>query len=919
VTVQDAATANLTAIISDSPLLSPAERQRIVFDWNQTEGDYPANDCLADAFARLALDSPNAPAVIVNGKTTTYCQLLDRVNRLSHYLIAHGVKPGDLVGVCLKRSVDMVAVVLAVTRAGAAYVPLDPTYPRDRLAFMLEDARTNLILSQWSLLERIPADPSTIINLDQLDLSRCPNTEPERRHTPDSVAYVIYTSGSTGKPKGVVVRHRAAVNTIDWVNRTFGVGPDDRLLFITSLSFDLSVYDIFGILGAGGCLRIADEHELKDPAGLVEIMRNEAITMWDSAPAALQQLVPFFTQGPPSSHLKLVMLSGDWIPVTLPAITRKAFPNVRVMALGGATEAAIWSNWFPVDTVDPAWTSIPYGKPIRNARYHILDANLEPVPVGEAGGLHIGGLCLADGYLNRPDLTAERFIADPFLEGERLYKTGDLARYLEDGNIEFLGRIDHQVKVRGFRVELGEIEAALAQHPAVRDVVIKPFRDEGEGVSLAAYVVCQSAVEAIELGRHLRKNLPDYMVPAAIVFMEALPLTPNGKVDRAALQTPTPTSSPSNYVPPANDAEKALQELWQEVLHTKPISVTARFEDIGGHSLMAAQLVSRIDVRLGHKVRLESLFTAATIRDQAGVIQQKLESSGGALVPLNEHGSQPPLFLIAGAGGHVFTFHKFSRLLGDEFPAYGMKAIGVDGSEPPLDRVEEIAARYLGEILKVRPHGPYVLSGYSVGGLMAFELALQMQKRGLQVAKVIAFDSHAPGYPKPLAWPVRMGIHLMNFLSRPGERKWAYLVDRFRNLRHRLLTVARLNHLDLPHTPQVGGISEKILKKVWAALERARHRYKPERRFEGQFVLVRSEQHEHWAATRLDDPLKGWARWNTQPVHVIGVPVGHVDIFSDENLDRLVVEIREVIQSDNKRSGKQGAKALAGLTVSAAR
>jgi thioesterase domain-containing protein/acyl carrier protein len=605
-----------------------------------------------------------------------------------------------------------------------------------------------------------------------------------------------------------------------------------------------------------------------------------------------------------------VLLSGDWIPVTLPDQVRAAFPNARVTALGGATEASIWSNWFPVGDVDPSWPSIPYGKPIRNAHYHILDAKLQPVPVGVPGELHIGGLCLADGYLNRPDLTAERFIADPFRSGGRLYKTGDLARYMADGNIEFLGRIDHQVKVRGFRVEVGEIEAALAQHPAVREAVVKPFRDDGGNVSLAGYVVRKGPVEATDLGRHLRTALPEYMVPGAFVFLDSLPITPNGKVDRAALPVPDApaAAAAAGYVPPANDAEKAIQGLWEEVLNARPVSVTARFEDLGGHSLTAAQLVSRIETRLGHKVPLEALFKAPTVRDLAGVIQSKLESGGGVVVPLNEAGTQPPLFLIAGAGGHVFTFHKFSRLMGPDFPAYGMKAIGVDGSEPPPDRVEEIAARYLDEILKVRPRGPYVLAGYSVGGLMAFEVALLMQKRGLDVAKVIAFDTHAPGYPRRLPWPVRMTIHLINFLSRPGERKWHYLGERFRNLRHKLLTRLRLNHLDLPDQPQVGGISETVLRKVWAALERARHAYWPAGKYDGPLVLIRSEQREHWAATRLDDPLKGWARWTTQPVQVIGVPADHMAIFADDNLDLLVRQMRDVIRTAKKKGSRPGSR-----------
>jgi amino acid adenylation domain-containing protein len=913
-TVLEAAAASPTTPISQLPLLPPAERQRIVADWNQTDGDYPENDCLPDAFARRATEAPAAPALVIRGKTVTYGELNDRVNRMAHFLRSRGVKPRDLIGICLTRSADMVAAVLAVTKCGAGYVPLDPAYPKDRLAFMLEDTKAPLVLTQSALADRLPAGPDWLVNLDEIDagLAGFPTAEPQRRHTPDAVAYVIYTSGSTGKPKGVVVRHRAVVNTIDWVNRTFGISPKDKLLFVTSLSFDLSVYDIFGVLGAGGCVRIADEHESKDPARLAEILRTERITMWDSAPAALQQLVPFFAHHAPTADLKLVMLSGDWIPVTLPDQVRKSFPSARVMALGGATEASIWSNWFPVEKVDPAWPSIPYGKPIRNARYHILDKNLQPVPAGVPGELHIGGLCLADGYLNRPELTAERFIPDPFAAGERLYRTGDLARYLVDGNIEFLGRIDHQVKVRGFRVELGEIETALAQHPAVRDAVVKSYRDDTGNVSLAAYVVRNGHVESAELSKHLKMGLPEYMVPAAFVFLDHLPLTPNGKVDRAALpvpDAPAAVAAATRFVPAANDAETALQGLWEEVLNARPVSVTAKFEDLGGHSLMAAQLVSRIETRLGHKIPLESLFTASTVRDLAGVIQQKLElGGGGSLVPLNTEGTQPPIFLIAGAGGHVFTFHKFARLLGPDHPAYGMKAIGIDGSEPPLDRVEPIAERYLAEILNARPKGPYVLAGYSVGGLMAFEVARLMHERGIEVARVVLFDTFAPGYPRPLPWPVRLTIHLMNFLSRPGDGKWAYLGERFKNMRHRILRVAGLGHLDMPDPPPVGGLSEVVLKKVWAALERARLRYWPAGPFDGQLVLVRSAVPERWEATRLNDPLKGWARWSTHPVQVVEVPVGHMEIFSPENMDRLVSQMRDVIRSAKKKSGRPGSR-----------
>ena len=912
-TVMESAAANPTTPISKLPLLPPAERQRIVHEWNDTEGDYPATDCLPDAFIRKATETPDAPALVAQGRTVTYRQLHERSNRLAHFLRARNVQPGALVGICLKRSTDMVAAVLAVTKIGAAYVPLDSNYPKDRLAYMVEDSRAPVVLTQWALLDRLPDLGDRVVNIEQIgaELAKYPTTDPAKTHTPDALAYVIYTSGSTGKPKGVLNRHRGVVNTVDWVNQEFKVTAKDKSLFVTSLSFDLSVYDIFGTLGAGACLRIADEQELKDPARLADILRTERITMWNSAPAAFQQLIPFLASKPATHDLRLVMLSGDWIPVPLPGQIRRSFPDAKVMALGGVTEAAIWTNWYPVETVDPDWPSIPYGKPIRNSRYHILDANLQPVPVGVPGEIHIGGIALAAGYLNRPELTASKFIPDPFHTGERLYKTGDLGRYLADGNIEFLGRMDHQVKVRGFRVEMGEVEAALVSHPAVREAVIKPYRDDSGVLSLAAYVVRNGAVETTDLAAHLKKALPEYMVPTAFVYLDAMPLTPNGKVDRGSLPVPDApgaAAASTGHVPPATDAEKALQGLWEEVLNARPVSVTARFEELGGHSLLAAQLVSRIETRLGHKVPLEALFRAPTIRELAHLIQQKLEvGSNGSLVPLNTEGNLPPLFLIAGAGGHVFTFHKFARLLGTDFPAYGMKAIGVDGSEPPLDRIEPIAERYLAEILQVRPKGPYVLAGYSVGGLMAFEVARLMQAKGLEVSRVVVFDTHAPGYPKQYPFPVRMGIHALNFLTR-GKGRWAYLKERFKNVRHRALAAANLGHLDLPDQPAIGGLNEVVLKKVWAALERARLKYWPAGKFDGQVVLVRSGEEERWAATRLDDPLKGWARWTTQPVQVLEVPVGHMEIFSEQNIDRLVSQMRDVVRSARKKTSRPGSR-----------
>jgi amino acid adenylation domain-containing protein len=464
---------------------------------------------------------------------------------------------------------------------------------------------------------------------------------------PDDVAYVIHTSGSTGEPKGIVVQHRPAANLVDWVNRTFAVGPGDRGLFITSLAFDLSVYDIFGMLAAGGTVHVATEEELGDPDGLVELLRNGGITLWDSAPAALVRLAPVFpAMADAASRLRLVLLSGDWIPVTLPDRVRRSFPGARVIALGGATEATVWSNWFPIGVVDPRWPSIPYGRPIANARYHVLDAGFAPCPIGTPGDLYIGGDCLCTGY-TRPELTAAAFLPDPFAPlsgqpGTRLYRTGDRARYGAGGDLEFLGRSDQQVKIRGYRIELGEIEVALARLSGVREAVVLAREDQPGGKRLVAYVVpaAETAVETplnpplnpITLRDALRRALPEYMIPAAFVLLDALPVTANGKLDRQAL--PAPRWSGGESAAASTPVEEALAEIWSAVLGVSRVGREDSFFDLGGHSLLAMQMVSRVREALGVELALRQLFQAPTLERLARVVDEARQAGAAPASPL---------------------------------------------------------------------------------------------------------------------------------------------------------------------------------------------------------------------------------------------------------------------------------------------
>ncbi len=667
----DALSAAADRPISRLPILAAADRHHVVVEWNDTAAPAPRHRLLHQPFEERAARSPRRPAVVSPGLELSYGELDGRANRLARELVGRGVGPGALVGVYLERSPEMIVAVLAVLKAGGAYVPLETSWPAERVRWIVEA----------NGLRHLVTDASRRPAIDELELPRLRHvvdvgagearseTAPPPTAGPQDLAYVIFTSGSTGRPKGVMVRHRPAVNLVHWVNRRFDVGEADRLLFITALSFDLSVYDIFGILAAGGSIRLASSSEARDPQQLIRILRHEPITFWDSAPAALQQCVPFFP--PPAtansatansatadSALRLVFLSGDWIPVSLPDRIRDAFRGAEVVSLGGATEAVVWSNFFPVGEVDPDWVSIPYGRPISNARYYVLDAALAPCPVGIAGDLYIGGGCLSVGYASQPALTARQYLPDPFaaLPGKRLYRTGDRARAMTCGNLEFLGRLDTQVKIRGYRIELGEIESVLASHPRVHEAVVLA-RGDSDGARgsadrrLVAYLIPRSGHEvptADELRELAGSRLPEYMVPAAFVPLESWPLSATGKLDRGALGRvalpgpergrPAAEPAPAAAASPRQELERLISELWCEVLGLESVGLDDSFFDLGGHSLLMAQCHARLQELLSRELLMVDLFRfptvgslAAFLAPEAAPAEAPAAAAGGAV------------------------------------------------------------------------------------------------------------------------------------------------------------------------------------------------------------------------------------------------------------------------------------------------
>lgn len=623
--------ANPEQPVANLPLLSHAERHQLLIEWNATATPYPRDICLHQLITEQAHRTPAAPAVVFEGQTLTYADLDQRANQLAHYLLSWGVVPDTPIALCVERSLEMIVGLLGILKAGAAYLPLDPFYPAERLAFMLQDSQAPILLTQqhidhhpWtSSASRDDGRPLSIISLDRdwATIAQQPDSNPDSAVTAEHLAYIIYTSGSTGQPKGAMISHRAIVNRLLWMQEAYHLTPADRVLQKTPFTFDVSVWEFFWPLLTGACLVVARPEGHKDTPYLVDMIAEAGITTLHFVPPMLQV---FLAEADISRchSLRRVICSGEALPFELQQRFYTLL-DAELHNLYGPTEAAVDVSFWACERL-PSRASVPIGRPVANTQLYVLDAQLQPVPIGVAGELHIGGVQLARGYLNRPELTAEKFIRSPFSPepGARLYKTGDLARFLPDGAIEYLGRLDHQVKVRGFRIELGEIEALLAQHPAVREVVVLAREDRPGHKRLVAYLVPdqQPAPGAREFRQFVQERLPEYMVPSAFVTLDALPLTPNGKVNRRALPRPEDDRNGQEelYLAPRTPVEITLAAIWSQVLGVERIGVHDNFFERGGDSILSIQLVGRAN-RAGLRLTPQQIFQFPTLGQMAAV------------------------------------------------------------------------------------------------------------------------------------------------------------------------------------------------------------------------------------------------------------------------------------------------------------
>jgi amino acid adenylation domain-containing protein len=647
------------------------------------------------------------------------------------------------VGVLVERSVEMVVALLGIMKAGGAYVPLDPQYPQQRLAFMLEDAGCSVLLTQEHLLETVPAHTAQVVCLDaEREAIAAQDRSPlPALQGPDNLAYVIYTSGSTGTPKGVAITHRSAVTLLRWAHDTFSDEHLAGVLACTSICFDLSVFELFAPLSRGGKIILA-ENALQLP----QLRDAGPVTLVNTVPSAMTELVR--AGGIPDS-VRVVNLAGEALPQSLVEQIYRYEQVAEVWNLYGPSEDTTYST---AALMDKGLAEAPgIGRPLTNTEAYILDEYLQPVPVGATGQLYLSGDGLARGYLNRPAATAEKFIPHPFSlkAGARMYATGDRARYRRDGEIEYLGRMDYQVKVRGFRIELGEIEAALTGQAAVKEAVVVAADEVSGGKRLVAYLVWENqeaAIEVDELRSRLKERLPEYMIPSAFVFLAEMPLSPNGKINRRAL--PVPDSSgrtQQQYVGPRDAVEEQLVEIWEELLAVRPIGVQDDFFELGGHSLLVVRLMSLIRQQMGKSLPLAAIFEGGTIEQLARRISRdEMLADWSPLVRLQAGGDERPVFLVHPVGGNVLSYGALVKHLGRERDYYGLQARGLMEGQTPLKRVEEMAAEYLAAVRTVQTEGPYLLGGWSMGGVVAFEMARQLTAQQQQVELLALIDSKIP-------------------------------------------------------------------------------------------------------------------------------------------------------------------------------
>ncbi|MCX4919808.1 amino acid adenylation domain-containing protein [Streptomyces sp. NBC_00687] len=736
-TLLESVVAAPAARIAELNMLTERERQEILVDWNGVTGPYPDTATIHSLIEDRVATDPDAIAITHGDAQWTFAQVNARANQLAHHLRETGITPDTLIAVCLDRSPELIATLLGIMKAGAAFVPLDPDYPTDRITYMVNDAQAPLIITSTQHTDRLPADTPRL--LVDTEWPEGPTTNPAPLATPDDLAYIIYTSGSTGRPKGVALEHRGVVNYLHWCDQNYPVTEPGGIgtILYSSVTFDLTITALFLPLIQGTQLAIPQPQPGQSAfdAAIDLILTDIPISFLKATPSHLEILAAHLTTRQATHHITTIVAGGENLtPALVSQLLDTSTTHTTISNEYGATEGSVANVMSLTTTPDPNGNTTTLGQPITNTTTYVLDHHNQPAPIGIPGHALLGGICLARNYHNRPDLTEQRFTPNPLHtpNDPRTYHTGDLVTWRPDGTLEFIGRIDNQIKLRGYRIELGEIENALNTHPHIHTTTITLREDTPGNKQLTAYVVTNEPVDNDALRAHLRQQLPDYMVPATYVTLDQLPLTPNGKVDTKAL--PAPGSERPElgnaYTAPRTDTERILAAIWVDILGIETVGVHDNFFALGGQSISAVRMVSRIR-EAGLPIALQQIMRHPTVAGLAAVLdvpEVRAETEAGGLIVLlssEDDPALPRLFCVHPGGGSTHPYRALAQRLAGAFTVYGVQAPGLNAGESPLVGFEDIADRYWREIRRVQPEGPCTLLGWSTGAVIAHAMGVR--------------------------------------------------------------------------------------------------------------------------------------------------------------------------------------------------
>jgi amino acid adenylation domain-containing protein len=888
-----------TIQIRNLKMMSAAEHRNIIEDFNRTDVTYPSEKTVHEQFEDQVRLNPDKTAVLAGGRSLSYAQLNEASNQLAHWLKEkYEIKPDDVIGLLLGRSERMICGMLAVLKSGGAFLPVDPGYPINRIKYILNDAGVKVLVSESQYIDLIRDYLGPVFLISEV--SKLPFIAKDNLpipNTSDDLAYVMYTSGSTGNPKGVSIEHRGLFNTQFWRKRFYGFDETYMTLQIASFSFDSSINDIFSMLMWGGTLLIADENERLEIKRLNKLIGSQSVTNFNVVPSFYSLLLDEIDTK--SNGLRVVTLAGEKLTKEIIRRHFKRFPDVPIVNEYGPTENSICTTATILNGGRSRDAHI--GMPIDNTKVYILGEDMEIVPPGVSGEICISGVGLARGYLNNPELTGEKFVANPFIPGQKMYRTGDLGRWTADGNIEFLGRIDDQVKVRGIRVELGEIETALAQHPVVQENVVINQEDHAGMARLVAYVVTnqRQTLQVDDLRRFLKEKLPDYMVPSAFVIIDALPLAPSGKVDRRALPALEQVSREpdSTFVPPRDELEYQITEIWEKVLGIKHIGVRDDFFKLGGSSLLGMVMFDQIEKLTGKYFPPATLLYASTIEQIVGLIRKGREggtTSPSSITAIHTTGSKPPIFLIHGADGNIILYRDLARRLGPDQPVYGLQPKNLDTQQPVFTTVEDMASQYLREIIAFQPQDPYFLGGYCLGGSIAYEIAQQLIARGKTVALLVLMETYNYSKAKHPSlvdnvyyYMQRVEFHFRNFLLLNSKEKLAFIKGKIIAVKRRRNVWLGMLSMKLSRKVVFRNKQASNLYQLWKVNDKAASVYKP-KAYPGRMVqFITIKEYARYRSAEV-----GWDKLSTGELEVQRLPLYPAGMLVEPFVQILAKKIR---------------------------